>query len=131
MTFVFVPTSGDRLTRLASVPVNGAFTIPALPRSSYIVWIKGTKYLAATTTADTTAGNVSGVNVYQPAGDANNDNSVDSSDFGLLIGAFGGDSSVPGSGYDEGIDLNGDRIIDSTDFGLLIGEFNNAGAPLP
>ena len=131
VTFVLVPTSGATLTRLASVPLNGAYTISGLPRSSYTVWIKGTKYLAATAAADASAGNVSGVNVSESAGDANNDNSTDSTDFGLLIGAFGADASIPGSGYDEGIDLNGDGIIDSTDFGLLIGEFGNAGAPLP
>ena len=52
---------------------------------------------------------------------------MDSSDFGALIGAFGGDSSVPNSGYDITADFNCDGLVDSTDFGLLIGNFNEMG----
>ena len=63
-----------------------------------------------------------------PAGDSNNDNSVDSTDFGTLIGAFGGAGSVTGSGYDATVDFNFDGSVDSTDFGILIGEFNSMGA---
>ena len=63
-----------------------------------------------------------------PAGDSDNNNMVDSSDFGTLIGAFNTDGSVPGSGYDPTVDFNFDGLIDSSDFALLIGEFNNAGA---
>ena len=61
-----------------------------------------------------------------PAGDTNNDNSVDSSDFGVLIGAFNSDVTI--GGYDYRADLNQDGTVDSSDFGLLIGEFNNTGA---
>ena len=65
--------------------------------------------------------------VNLPAGDANGDNSVDSSDFGLLIGAFNSDAAISGSGYDATADFNFDGVVDSSDFGLLIGEFNNDG----
>ena len=61
-----------------------------------------------------------------PAGDTNNDNSVDSTDFGTVIGFFNSDVTI--GGYDYHADLNQDGLVDSTDFGLLIGEFNNAGA---
>ena len=77
---------------------------------------------------DTTAGNVSGVTSNQRAGDANNDNSVDSTDFGILIGAFNTSVKNAGSGYDAKADLNSDGSVDSTDFGLLIGEFNIIGS---
>ena len=62
-------------------------------------------------------------------GDANGDNSVDSSDFGILIGAYGSDASIPGSGYDPTADFNCDGMVDSTDFGILIGNFNETGSP--
>jgi hypothetical protein len=62
-----------------------------------------------------------------PAGDANNDNSVDSTDFGILIGSFNTSVTSVGSGYDPTADLNQDGSVDSTDFGLLIGEFNSKG----
>ena len=63
------------------------------------------------------------------AGDANNDNSVDSSDFGVLIGSFNTDGSIPGSGYDQTADFNYDGFVDSSDFGLFIGDFNTTGDP--
>ena len=60
-------------------------------------------------------------------GDANNDNSIDSSDFGILIGAFNSSSAVSGSGYDPTADFNSDGSVDSSDFGILIGNFNLTG----
>ena len=130
--FVFVPTGGgDAQTRLASIPPSGAFTISDIPQNSYTVWIKGAKYLAATAAVNVSGGNVFGLSVYQAAGDANNDNSTDSTDFGLLIGDYGSSAAISGSGYEESVDFNGDGLIDSSDFGLLIGEFGNGGAPLP
>ena len=132
VTFLFVPTDGSpRLTYLASVAPDGAFTIPGVPRNAYTVWIKGTKYLAATAAADASAGNVSGLTAAQGAGDANNDNFCDTSDFGVLVGSYGSDAAVPGSGYDETTDFNGDGFVDTTDFGLLVGEYGSSGAPIP
>ena len=46
-----------------------------------------------------------------------------------VIGAYGSDASIPGSGYDPGADFNGDGFVDSTDFGLLIGNFGAMGDP--
>ena len=62
-------------------------------------------------------------------GDANGDNSVDSTDFGLLIGAYGSSSAVANSGYIVGADFNCDGLVDSTDFGILIGSYGAMGAP--
>ena len=132
VTFLFVPNDASaRLTRLAAVPANGVFTLSGLPQKTYTVWIKGTKYLAATATADASAGNVSGLTAAQGAGDSNNDNSVDPTDFNNFVTAYNSDSSVPGSGYDPTSDFNGDGLVDPTDFGLFVGEYNNAGAPIP
>ncbi len=61
------------------------------------------------------------------AADSNNDNSVDSTDFTALIGAFNSDVTLVGSGYTNKADFNQDGAVDSSDFTLLIGEFNNVG----
>ena len=106
---------------------QGICTVSDLPAGTYDIAIKSPKNLQAV---------VRNVNLLTTpalpdqillAGDANNDNSVDSTDFGVLIGAFNTDSAIPGSGYDPGADFNYDGLVDSSDFGLLIGEFNNAG----
>ena len=128
VTFVFRPLDGTTIfTRVLQVEANGIFSVSGLPKKNYSVHIKGDKYLAINVTANAAA-NVTGLTAYQAAGDGNNDNSVDSSDFGILIGAFNSAANLPGSGYDPTADLDSDGFVDSNDFGLLIGEFNNIGA---
>ena len=105
----------------------GHFTITNVPAGTYSLGIKGVKWLQKAVPLDTTGGNVSGITASLLSGDANNDNSVDSSDFGLLIGAFNSQSSIAGSGYDSRADFNDDGSVDSTDFGILIGNFNTMG----
>ena len=128
VTFTFRPKTGAAFTQTISVPASGIFSLTNIPPAVYDVRIKGDKYLAQLVAVDTTAGNVSGVTSNQRAGDANNDNSVDSTDFGILIGAFNTSVKNAGSGYDAKADLNSDGSVDSTDFGLLIGEFNIIGS---
>ena len=68
---------------------------------TYDVWIKGGKNLAVlvpNVIVSAASGTVA--NVILPAADGNNDNSVDTSDFGVLVGGYNGDSAIPGSGYD-------------------------------
>ena len=61
-------------------------------------------------------------------GDANGDNSVDATDFGLLVvSCYNSDRSIPGSGYDPTCDFNGDGTIDATDFGLFVGNYGLSG----
>ena len=55
----------------------------------------------------------------QPAGDANNDNLVDITDFGILYASFG--TIRPRA------DFNGDQVVDITDFALLRGNFGHLG----
>ena len=106
----------------------GKYTVSVAP-GVYDVRIEGGKNLAVLVSNVTIAGTTGAVpDVRLSAGDANGDNSVDSTDFGILIGAFGSDASVPGSGYAASADFNFDGLVDSTDFSLLIGEFNNSGA---
>ena len=108
---------------------NGSYTLTAVPPGTYDVAIKGVKNLRVVLSNVLLAGTSGSFpDVSLPAGDANNDNSVDSTDFGLLIGTFNTSLSVAGSGYDAAEDFNFDGSVDSSDFGLLIGEFNNMGA---
>ncbi len=105
----------------------GAYTLTGVPNGQYDVAIKGNKSLQVVIKGF----NINGVDalpdVQLPAGDANNDNSVDSTDFTALIGAFSSDATIPGSGYDPTADFNYDGFVDSSDFTLLIGQFNNTG----
>ena len=128
VTFLFNPTNGGP-SFSRSLPLNAdkSFALTGIPGNAYTVHIKGSKWLAKNVSVDATNGDVSGVTATLLAGDANNDNSVDSTDFGVLIGAFGGNANVSGSGYDARADFNGDGFVDSTDFGLLIGNFNGTG----
>ncbi len=128
VTFIFRPTDGGAsFTRRVSVPASGAFSVANIPVGTFNTRIKGDKYLAQVVPIDTTGGPTSGIVSTQRAGDSNNDNSVDSSDFTALIGAYNSDITIAGSGYDPNADFNGDGSVDSSDFTLLIGEFNVVG----
>ncbi len=126
------------LEKTVTPAANGAFSVADLPPGQYNVYVKGGKWLreplsiSGSATLDLRAGDQSGaivqsVNDWLPAGDSNNDNSVDSTDFTALIGSFNSDASVPGGGYDVTADFNNDGFVDSSDFTLLIGQFNNVG----
>ena len=114
-------------SRTAAVASGGSYSFGDIPTGNYTVHVKANGYLAANIAVNNVNGAVSNADAALPAGDANNDNSVDSTDFGLLIGAFGSDARIGGSGYDPAADFNGDGFVDSTDFGLLIGEFGSVG----
>ncbi len=130
VTFTCRPTGGGAaIVKTAFVPRAGQFTISGLPLQPYTFHIKGDLYLASNIPADLTAGDVTGLNVFLRAGDSNNDNSCDSSDFTALIGSFNSDAHDPTSGYDPTADFNLDGTVDSGDFTLLIGEFNTVGDP--
>ena len=120
---------GPTLTRLVTLDSAGAFAVTDAPPGKYNLAIKGGKWLRSVIAIDSTVKPVTNANAVLLAGDANNDNSVDSTDFGILIGAFNTSASIPGSGYDATADFNCDGSVDSTDFGLLINNFNNMGAP--
>ena len=115
-------------TRTATITQSGSYAITGIGAGNYELWIKGPKNLAQVVAVNTSGGSVFNVNVTLPAGDANNDNFCDTSDFGVLVGAYGGSSSAPGSGYDATADFNGDGFVDTTDFGLLVGNYGSAGA---
>ncbi len=129
VTLQFRSTDGGTLqTQTATLGAGGAFSVSNVPSGTYRLAIKGDKWLQAVTPIDANAADVANVKATLLAGDGNNDNSVDSSDFTLLIGAFNSDVTIPGSGYDPRADFNDDGSVDSTDFTLLIGNFGQRGA---
>ena len=128
VTFQFRPTTGAAINTTYFTTSDGAFYLYGIPNGNYMMRVKSPTYLAVVVPVTVTGG-IASITATLPAGDANNDNSVDSSDFGVLIGAFNTSASVPGSGYDATADFNGDGVVDSSDFGLLIGNFNTVGAP--
>ena len=121
---------GEDVTLTTSVGSPfGTFALSHVAPGTYDIRVKGKKNLAVLISNVVVSG-VSGTigSVLLPAGDANNDNSCDTTDFGLLVGTYGSDSSVPGSGYDPAEDFNFDGVVDTTDFGLLVGEYGRQGA---
>ena len=114
---------------ITSIKDQGRFTIPGVPPGVYDVTLQGWKNLRVLLPNVSIYGPLTLPLVTLPGGDANGDNHIDSSDFGVLIGAFNTDSRVSGGGYDGNADFNYDGVVDSSDFGILIGNYNNVGAP--
>ena len=127
LDFTFRPAAGSAFTRAVTLDSAGGYTVIGLPAAAYTVSIKGVKWLRKNISVDASAANVTNASVTLLAGDANNDNSVNAIDFGILIAAFNSDSSLPGSGYDPAADFNCDGVVDSSDFGLLIGNYGRVG----
>ena len=132
LNFQFRP-AGSGASFLRSAPLNpdGSFTLSQIPPNTYNLWVKGAKWLASVVPVDCSSGAASGVMIELAAGDANNDNQVDSSDFGMFIGSFGDgyDIHSPAAPPDDSAcDFNEDGLIDTSDFGLLIGSYGEVGA---
>ena len=105
---------------------DGTFAAFPIQRDTGVLHIKGPKNLAVNAAYDARQTYVS-VAVTLPAGDCNNDNSVDATDFNIFVTAYNTDASVFGGGYDARADFNGDGFVDPTDFGLLVGSYNATG----
>ena len=130
INFTLRPTDNSgNLTRTATVGPDGVYTLTNVPRKTYVMHIKGLKYLAKNIAVDATAGNVSNASAFLMVGDADNNNSTDIGDFGILVNAYNSDVTMPNSGYDPAADFNDDGLIDIGDFGLLDNNFNLSGDP--
>ena len=127
VTLEFRPASGTPLTRSVTLSSLGAFSVSDAPPGKYSLAIKGSKWLQQVIAVDSSKGPVSGISATLLAGDANNDNSVDATDFGQFVSAYNTSASVPGSGYDPACDFNCDGSVDATDFGLLVGNYGQQG----
>ena len=127
MTFTFRPASGAAFSQMVTLGASGGYSLANIPAGTYTVHIKGALCLARNITVDTTSGDVTSANAALEPGDANDDNSVDTSDFAVLVGGYNGERGVSGSGYDPSADFNFDGAVDTSDFGLLVGSYNDAG----
>jgi hypothetical protein len=110
--------------------VSGYFTIPlgTLPTGTYIWRAKGPKYLANGGSVVITGDPTTGVEIgLMRAGDANDNNVVNSNDFIIMRSTFGLGPGDPG--YDDRADFTGDQIVNSLDFILLRNNFGTGGAP--
>ena len=120
-------TGSDLFDQTASVPAAGTLNVPSMPLQPYTLWIKPGAFLARKVAVTTSDGAFVPFAQTFDGGDANNDNKVDTTDFGILVGAYGSDASTPESGYDIRADFNGDGTVDTTDFGILVGDYGRQG----
>jgi uncharacterized delta-60 repeat protein len=107
---------------------SGFFTATtSLANGSYPWGVKGELNLAATGTL-TVTGSTNAVEMgLMRAGDSNNTNVVNTTDFSILRATFGRSFGQPG--YDSRGDFNRDTTVNVTDFSLLRGNFGVGGAP--
>ena len=134
VTFEFSPastTSGATVlvkSVLVTQSPSDTYTFNGIPAGTYNVGIKAAKWLRTIVpnVTVTDSGSVT-VNATLPGGDCDNNNVVDIGDFGILVNAYGGDESIPGSGYDQRADITCDGIVDIGDFGVLVNTYGQSG----
>ena len=128
LNFTFTPQDGSMIfTRTVIPAANGDYALAAIPPKLYFVGIKGSKWLRSRVTANTTTGNVTGLNTTLRGGDASNDNAADIIDLLLLIARY---NQQQGTGnYLEAADFNNDGFCDIVDLLILITNYNVVGSP--
>ena len=127
-TFTLTPVSGSPITQTAVLGSGGAFTLSGVPAGTYTLTVQGTRWLKEAIPVDATSTDVSGVSIALPGGDADNNNVIDISDFGILVNAYGSNQGTNVS-YDLTADFNCDGTVDIADFGILVNNYGLAGAP--
>ena len=115
------------LSPAGSGAASVGFGLNAIPAGTYDVAVKGRNTLGRVVPNVAVSGSVSLSAVLLSGGDATGDNAVDIGDFGLLVNAYNGDITVPGSGYDTRADFNYDGVVDIADFGVLVNNYNQRG----
>jgi len=128
----------DVLVTASTSNSNGVLTIPNIPYGDYTVWVKHPQYLSEPRTindllpviAITTPNVTMTANPLSfRAGDANDDNLVNITDFSLLATSFG--KTIGTIGFDSRTDFNADGIVNISDFSLLATNFGQIGATDP
>ena len=129
LTFEFRPVAGGAsFTRTQTLTSAGGFSFTDIPAANYNLAVKGAKWLRSVVPVSANNYNVTNLSVALTGGDANGDNSIDASDFGILVTAYNSSAVISGSGYDAAADFSCDGLVDATDFGILIGNYNTVGA---
>ena len=93
ITFEFRPKPSGTPFKVKQVltqsgPNIGTFSLPNIPVGTYDIAIKGYSWLQKVIPNVVVTGDISVATVLLPVGDLNNDNSVDATDFGLLVGTY-------------------------------------------
>ncbi|GEM_PF-1080689 len=117
------------ITAVADGTSADILPVPNLPYGTYTVWIKHPRYLANTTTSGLNAPTVNASLFALRAGDADDNNLVNITDFSLLATTFG--KLNTDVGYDPRADFNGDNVVNITDFSLLATNFGQSGTTAP
>jgi hypothetical protein len=99
-----------------------------LPDGVYNYAIKGQLNLANSGNFALSGGSADVEMGLMRAGDANNNNLVNSVDFSILRNTFGKQLGDPG--YDNRADFNRDNVVGASDFSLLRGNFGQGGGSL-
>jgi hypothetical protein len=102
---------------------EGRFLLPALPAGFAKIAIKGDKWLQKVIPGDFDP--ETPLLLKLPAGDTNNDNSIDVLDLDAIIRSF--DTQRGDTGYIQDTDLNCDGSIDVLDMDLVIRNFDTVG----
>jgi hypothetical protein len=128
LTLTFRPTDGSGdITKTVTLNADGTFSLAGIPRKSYTLHIKGSKWLAQNMAVDASGGDIAGVTATLRPGDINNDNKVTIADLVLLADAF---NTTPASPHwNASTDLNCDGKVNIADLGLLADNFGKSGDP--
>ena len=125
------PSSSALLTafplyqRTVTPNADRTYSLPDIPSKTYTLRVKGAKWLTAKRLLDTTAGDVSEVNLTLLTGDANNDNSVDIQDLLLLIHAY--NHVFSDADYLGAADFDDNGANDVFDLTFVIANYNKKG----
>ena len=127
ITFVLRDAGGTAYkTETHPVSASGtAVTLDNYVPSTDSVHIKGAKWLAKNVTF--TTGTPSPTSVTLPAGDGNNDNAVDVSDYLLILNHY--NQTVGNPNYLDAADYNCDGANDSADLLIVVNNYNTIGDP--
>src|SRR5439155_19141814 len=102
--------------------------IGSLPNGDYFWRVKDPKYLANFGSVTLSGAPVTNVEMgLMKAGDCDDNNVVNATDFTILKNSFGKAFGDPG--YDDRADLDGSLVVNAADFNLLRNNFGTSGAP--
>ncbi len=127
ITFTLRKTgSPDQMVTL-NVGPNGAYTLSAVSSGTYVLRIKGQRYLAKNIALTVANANYTVPSAtFLLAGDVNNNNVIDVDDLTLLLNVY---NTRSGDGiYSSHADLNLDGRVDVDDLTLLLRNYNTSGS---